>query len=125
MPSYSYKARNNAGKLIGGVLDAESPLQIAQTLQHRGQTPISIEPAKENDDLMEKLNYWQALRSIGTNDLILFCRQMHSLTKAGVPLIRSIISLADSHRNIAMKQTLKNVAQRLEAGQPLSQALSQ
>jgi MSHA biogenesis protein MshG len=50
---------------------------------------------------------------------------MHSLTKAGVPLIRSINSLADSCRNLALKQALVSITHRLESGQSLSQAMSQ
>jgi MSHA biogenesis protein MshG len=125
MTNYQYKARNTAGKLVIGTLEAESIQIVAQTLQNRGQIPITIEQIKNSQDLLEQLSYWQALRSIDANDLILFSRQMYSLTKAGVPITRAIISLADSNRNIAMKQALHNISQRLEAGQTLSQALAQ
>lgn len=125
MPNYAYRARNNAGKLIAGTLAAESAQNVAQTLSSRGLTPIGIEPVKDDADLLKQLSYWRAQRRININDLILFSRQMYSLTKAGVPLIRAIISLAESSRNIAMTQTLQGIARKLEAGQPLSQALSQ
>jgi MSHA biogenesis protein MshG len=125
MPTFTYKARNNAGKLINGKLDAESAQIAAQTLQNRGQTPITIQAFKESSDMMEKLAYWQAMQKININDLILFSRQMHSLIKAGVPMIRAINSLAESNRNIALKQTFLSISQKLEAGQPLSQAMSQ
>lgn len=125
MPHYAYKARNNAGKLIAATLEAESAQQVAQTLNNRGLIPIAIEPVKDNTDLLKQFAYWRALQSININDLILFSRQMHSLTKAGVPIIRAINSLADSCRNIAMRQALQNIARKLEAGQTLSQAMSQ
>jgi MSHA biogenesis protein MshG len=125
MPNYQYTARNSSGKLIMGTLEAESVQLVAQTLHNRGQIPLNIAIHKESEDILQQLAYWQALRSININDLILFSRQMYSLTKAGVPLIRSIHSLADSCRNIALAQALRNIAQRLEAGQSLSQAMSQ
>jgi MSHA biogenesis protein MshG len=50
---------------------------------------------------------------------------MYSLTKAGVPLIRAINSLADTSRNLALKQALIGIARKLESGQSLSQAMSQ
>ncbi len=125
MPNYAYKARSNTGKLIIGTLGAESAQHVAQTLNNRGQIPLTIEPAKNSADLLEQFSYWRALNRLSINDLILFSRQMYSLTKAGVPLIRAINSLADSNRNIAMKKALRNIAQKLEAGQPLSQAMSQ
>ncbi len=125
MPNYAYKARSKTGKLVSGILEAESAQRVAQTLNYRDQIPITIEPVKDSTDLLEQFSYWQALRQLNINDLILFSRQMFSLTKAGVPLIRAINSLADSNRNIAMKKALHNIAHKLEAGQSLSQAMSQ
>ena len=125
MPVYTYKARNNSGKLISGNLEAESPQLVAQTLHNRNQIPLSILPVKQSVDLFEQFKYLQALQSLDVSDLILFSRQMYSLTKAGVPLMRSINSLAETNRNIAMKKALQNIATKLEAGQSLSQAMSQ
>lgn len=125
MPNFNYKARNNTGKLINGTLEAESALLVAQILNNRGQTPIVIEVMKDNVDILQQLIYWNALRVLDVNDLILFSRQMYSLAKAGVPLIRAINSLADSNRNIAMRTALQNIAQKLESGLSLSQAMSQ
>lgn len=125
MPNYAYKARNKAGKLVTGQVEAESLQIVSHTLNIRGLIPLNIAIAPKNTDLLEQLNYWRALRRIDIGDLIMFSRQMHSLSKAGVPIIRSINSLAESHRNIAMKRALQNIARKLEAGQTLSQAMSQ
>jgi MSHA biogenesis protein MshG len=125
MPVYAYRARSNAGKLISGNLEAESPQQVAHILNNRNQIPLSIHPLKKSVDLFEQLRYLQALQSLNVSDLILFSRQMYSLTKAGVPLMRAINSLAETNRNIAMKKALQTIANKLEAGQLLSQAMSQ
>lgn len=125
MPVFAYKARDSSGKLISNKLESETPQKAAQTLINRGLTPISVESAAINSDLMQQLMYWRATQQLNINDLILFSRQMYSLTKAGVPLIRSINSLADSCRNIALKRALISMTHKLESGQPLSQAMSQ
>ncbi|PPD32792.1 MAG: MSHA biogenesis protein MshG [Methylomonas sp.] len=126
MASFSYKARNSAGKLVSNSLEAENSRQAAQTLLNRGLTPISIEASVEkNDDLLNTFVLWQAHRQLSINDLMLFSRQMYSLTKAGVPLIRAINSLADTSRNLALKQALIGTARKLESGQSLSQSMSQ
>lgn len=125
MPSFSYKARDNNGKLINGRLDAQSLQLAAQTLNYRGLIPISIQPEAKQTDLLEQLASWNALRELNINDLMLFSRQMYSLTKAGVPLSRAINSLAESSRNMALKKTLINIGRQLESGQSLSQAMSQ
>lgn len=126
MALFSYKARNSAGKLVINSLEAENSKQAAQTLLNRGLTPISIEVSnQQGDDLISSFLLWQAHRQLSINDLMLFSRQMYSLTKAGVPLIRAINSLADTSRNLALKQALIGIARKLESGQSLSQAMSQ
>jgi MSHA biogenesis protein MshG len=125
MALFSYKARNASGKLIVNTLEAESSRLVAQILLSRGLTPISIESSAQQSDLMQQVLQWNAERQLNINDLILFSRQMYSLTKAGVPLIRSINSLAGVSHNIALKQALLGVNRRLESGQPLSQAMAQ
>lgn len=125
MPTFSYKARDNNGKLTDGKLDAQSMQLAAQTLNNRGLIPINIQPADQQIDLLEQFTSWNALRDLNLNDLMLFSRQMYSLTKAGVPLSRAINSLAESARNLALKKALFNIGRQLESGQSLSQAMSQ
>ncbi len=126
MALFSYKARNSTGKLVINTLEAENSKQAAQTLLNRGLTPISIElSSQQGGDLVNSFLLWQAHRQLNINDLMLFSRKMYSLTKAGVPLIRAINSLADTSRNLALKQALIGIARKLESGQSLSQAMSQ
>jgi MSHA biogenesis protein MshG len=125
MANFAYKARNSQGKLINGQLDAESAQAVAQTLNSRGLIPLAIEPGAKDTDILQQFAHWRAKRSLNINDLILFSRQMYSLTKAGVPLTRAITSLADSSRNLALKQALLGLTRKLESGQTLSQAMSQ
>lgn len=125
MPDYRYKARQNDGTLITGHLEADSAHAAAQVLSNRGLIPVHIETAVVEQDLLEQFNAWQALRTLGINDLILFSRQMYGLTKAGVPLTRALASLAESCRNLAMKQALLDISQQLASGRSMSQAMSQ
>jgi len=125
MPNFAYKARNASGQLVNGTLEADSAHAVAQALNGRGLIPIQIGAAASNTDLLEQFAYWRALRQLNINDLIMFSRQMYSLTKAGVPLSRAINSLADSSRNIVMRRALFAISRQLEAGQGLSQAMAQ
>lgn len=125
MPVFSYKARNSGGKLVSSTLEAENSRLVAQILISRGMTPISIEANAQQNDITLQFLHWYAGRQLNINDLILFSRQMYSLTKAGVPLIRAINSLTDACHNIAMKQALQGISRRLESGQSLSQSMAQ
>jgi MSHA biogenesis protein MshG len=122
MPQFSYKARNELGKSIEGLVEAESQVLAAKMLASRGMIPVSIQKAVISTDVMEDFNQWQALKALGLTDLILFTRQMYSLSKAGVPVIRAIQSLKTSTRNKALASALGDITKSLESGLSLSQA---
>lgn len=121
---FRYSARDGAGKLIHGIIESDSAQLAAQILTSRGLTPIDITLAPQDEDFLRRFRYWRAERTLGLDDLILFSRQMYSLTKAGVPLLRAIPNLADTCRNLALQQALLDITRKLEAGQSLSQALA-
>ncbi len=125
MTNFAYKARDANGKLNSGNLEADTAHAVAQSLQRRGLTPVQIEIDQRSEDPMQQLSLWWALQKLEISDLILFSRQMYSLTKAGVPLTRAINSLAESSRNLALQSALYIINRKLESGQSLSQAMSQ
>ena len=125
MAYFKYKARSDAGKLVEGMIESEQPQTVAQIILSRGLTPVLIEETVVNADVLKQFNDWHALRKLNLSDLMLFSRQMYSLTKAGVPIIRSIHSLTESTRNPALANALKDIARELESGHTLSQAMGQ
>jgi len=124
MPQFSYKARNELGKTIEGLVEAGSQSSAAKVLASRGMTPVSIQSVVIDTDVMESFNQWQALNALSLTDLILFSRQMYSLSKAGVPVIRAIQSLKTSTRNKALVSALADTIKSLESGLSLSQAFA-
>jgi len=125
LASYKYKARDKGGNLIEATLEANSPKDIARMLISQEMTPVSITKFTPDVDLLEQFNKWQDLRSLKLDDLILFSRQMYSLTKAGVPIIRAIHSLVESTRNKALSSALSNIAVSLESGLTMGKAMEQ
>jgi MSHA biogenesis protein MshG len=123
--SYKYTARNSAGQLVSNVIDAENTQQAAKIINSRGMTPVSISASDSGSDLIEQFNQWRAFDTLNINDLMLFARQMYSLSKAGVPLVRALRSLSESSRNLALAGALRDVTKRLESGSTLSQAMNQ
>jgi len=123
MPTYTYKARNHSAKLMTGEMDGENSKAVAKLLISRELTPVSIEEKAVETDPMEQFNHWQSLRSLKLDDIMLFSRQMYSLNKAGVPIIRAIHSLINSTRNQALASALTDIVGSLEAGQSLSHAM--
>lgn len=124
MPIFQYKARVQGGELRQGKVDAPDAEAVADQLLSGGMTPIEISEAKEKSDPLESLRQrLQAFESVPFDDLILFARQMYSLTKAGVPILRALKGLATTSRTPAMGRVLGEVCDDLESGRNLSGAL--
>ena len=58
-------------------------------------------------------------------DVLLFSRQLHTLLRAGVPILQALAGLQESSPNERMKQTLQQVRQSLGSGIDLSMSLAQ
>ena len=57
---------------------------------------------------------------VGHIDLLLFSRQLHTLLKAGVPILRALNGLQESAINPAMKEVIQEIRESLEGGRELS-----
>ncbi len=123
MTVYQYQGRNERGQAISGQLDASSADSAANQLLSRGVTPVAIHEYHAPSGLMARFERWQKYRKVEPADLIMFCRQMYTVTKAGVPLVKGLRSLAASLRHLAFQETLNDIADRLETGMELSAAM--
>jgi MSHA biogenesis protein MshG len=120
VPTFRYNGRSARGEAVAGSLDADSPEALATHLFARGITPIDIAPVVESHDVVADL--WRRLGGgkPTITDLILFSRQMYSITKAGVPLLRGMQSIAASTTNVVMRETLTSVIESLQSGRDLT-----
>lgn len=142
MANFQYKGRDTSGGLVTGAVEANSADEVASDLVDRAITPIEIRQVKvaaknnkaANDRVASKkevittteaINTFLAGRRIDISELIIFARQMYSLTKAGLPLDRALTGLQASMKNRAFKKILKHIVVSLENGMNLSSALGQ
>jgi MSHA biogenesis protein MshG len=127
--NFSYTGRSSEGA-VSGVLDAATAGAAADVLMARGVTPLQIKQAgaSERAPAADKpafdLQQWM-LPKVSPVDLLLFSRQLHTLLKSGVPILRALAGLQESAPNQRMKQTLQQVRQSLGSGLDLSMALAQ
>ncbi|HZF16461.1 MAG TPA: type II secretion system F family protein [Steroidobacteraceae bacterium] len=120
MAVFAYKGRSSRGELVAGQLEGDTTDAIAQRLFNSGITPIDIAPASAIDSGASQL--W---RRFGggkprTADLILFSRQMYTITKSGLPLLRGLKGLAASTHNAILRESLEDIISSLESGRDLA-----
>ncbi len=104
MPYFAYKARDAGGKLIEGVLEGASSGGVADLLLGRGVTPVSIEETRARGQGNGNAALTLFKPRVQHVDILLFSRQIHTLLKAGVPIMRALNGLQESATNPAMKE---------------------
>ena len=124
MPLFAYKGRNARGSLIQGEIDAGTIDSVASQLFNIGVTPIDIMEKKAASSSDISFSNYINRKAPGLDDLILFSRQMFTLMKAGVPMIKSITGLIQSSRNFKIIEALKDIMTNLESGRDLSSSLA-
>jgi len=121
--NFAYKGRDSGGKLIEGVLEAASSGGVADMLLGRGITPVSIQETKAAKAAVAV--DWSLFKPrVQHIDILLFSRQLHTLLKSGVPIMRALSGLQESATNPAMKEVIRDVRESLEAGRELSVSLA-
>jgi MSHA biogenesis protein MshG len=122
MPSFSYKARNPRGELLSGRLEGGSSDAVADELMRSGLTPVEVKAMAAKTEAATLFGtYFE--EKVSELDLMLFARQMSSLLKAGVPILRSLASLAESSAHPAFQKLLGDLREGLSAGRELSTCL--
>ena len=125
MPYFAYKARNAGGELIEGGFEAATSGAVADVLLGQGVVPIEIRETRAAAKRSgSSINITLFKPKVGHIDLLLFSRQLHTLLKAGVPIMRALAGLQESAINPAMKSVIQDVRESLEGGRELSVALA-
>lgn len=126
MPAFAYKGRNDHGDLVEGVLESSDSAGVADQLVNNSITPIDIKlvAVSESDAAMKGLGKFFK-PTIKPADLVLFTRQLHTLLKAGVPILRALSGLRESTLNPALAEVIQSLQEGLENGRELSSAMRQ
>ena len=124
MPYFAYKARNARGELVKGVIEDRDPGAVADQLLNMGISPVDIEPTGA-PSAAGRASWSTRLfaEPVSLDDKLLFVRQMYTLLKSGVPLMRALVGLQESSRSSAMAAVMQDLRTSLDAGRDLSSSM--
>jgi MSHA biogenesis protein MshG len=125
MASFAYRGRSADGAAVNGRIEAANLDAAAEQLFGNRITPLEIKEAEDTPTGEINLRQIFASDRITEVERITFSRQMHNLTKAGLPLDRAIRGLEASLTNPAFKRVLREVISSLERGNTLAESLGQ
>jgi MSHA biogenesis protein MshG len=125
VPQFAYRGRNSRGDLVAGRLEAADSGAVADQLLSTGITPVQIDAAASAEPNGGVPRWWRVLTAaeVGDLDVMLFSRQMYTLLRSGVPILRALAGLQESVRNAALKDVIADLLVNLDAGRELSTAM--
>lgn len=125
MPVYEYRARNPAGRMVKGIVDADSSRAARLKLRRTGIYPIELH--EEADARAEKrdLDLLRVFRRINLQEIAVMVRQLSTLLSAGLPLVESLTAVIEQVPNPALKKIATQVRERVNEGSSLADAFAQ
>ena len=125
MPFFAYTGRDGRGQMVRGVLEGADSGAIAGQLFDGGVTPLEITPSAAprqggGTGFFARL----AAKPVAHHEVLLFCRQMYTLLKAGVPIMGALKGLQESADNPTFKRIVQELRESLDSGRDLSASLA-
>lgn len=122
----TYIARDENGNQVSGELpDITNKQFAAKKLKELKLYPISIKLSSAKKNVTSKLNIELTKQKVTAKDLLLFCRQMHTMIKAGIPITNGLTRLADTTSNTTLQKSLLQMSDDIASGQSMSVSLGQ
>ena len=121
MPLFAYQARDEAGRLVKGLLEAESKVALADRLRKMGYLVTRMEEGAATFTGFSNIRFG---RLVSQEQLLMTVVQLANLVEAGIALVSCLASITSQLGPGALREALEMVARDVEAGRPFSEALS-
>jgi type II secretory pathway component PulF len=134
MPKYIYKAKKGPEEIISGVIEAVSQEDAINRIVDLGAVPISVieEGAGPQRSLSLRVEerkrvslFKEIFGKINDRDINVFTRQLTSLVKANVPLLKSLFLISEQTENKMLESVISDLVERVRKGAMLSEAMSE
>ena len=123
MAIYKYLAKNGPVDTAVGRIEAQSEKEAIEKLSQKGLVPLKIEPDTGVPSSAAGEPAPVGSR-VGSRLITLFSRQLASLLKAGVPILRALSIISDQTEDRTLKQLLKDIRKEVEDGAAFSVVLA-
>ncbi|MFK7959440.1 MAG: type II secretion system F family protein [Phycisphaerales bacterium] len=138
MPTFAYEALDSAASPQKGTIEAASSEEAIQRLKAKGMFPTAVQEqkikggsaggssGKDTKKTKKKKGggFNLSIGKVGSKKLTTFTRQLSTLQDAGLPLLRSLQILESQQKPGKLKSILGGVAEDVEAGSTLSDAMN-
>lgn len=120
MPSYIYRAKKDATSAITGQISASNEQDALETIHQLGLIPVSIEESSTDGVLISDIREVK----IKTKELYLFSKQLGSMLKSGVPLLKALAVLSEQTDNAYLSRIFSEICFGVKSGRTFSSCLT-
>ncbi len=117
---FKYKAVTDSGQVIEGVQDAKDEKELLTMLKGSKYMPISISQTESSGGTV-KISF----SKVKKKDMAIFCRQFHTMLRAGVSVVKSLDILEKQTENRLLRKAITVVHEDVQKGMTLSEAFRQ
>lgn len=118
---WTYKARGRSGEPVTGEIEGETREQVSEVISEQGLIPTIV---KRRPDRISFAAILGSFGSANREKLIIFTKELKTLYRAGIPLLRALTIIERSGRQLGMTNELAGIRSDLQAGLTLSRALA-
>jgi general secretion pathway protein F len=126
MGAYNYRALDSSGKLIKGVIEADSERHARGQLRGRELKPVEV-IAAAGSNKQQAVSGWRGWFQprISQGDLAVLTRQLATLIQSNMPLDEAITAAAQQARRPKIKSLMLQVRARVVEGHTLAYAFGE
>jgi len=124
MPKFSYKAINESGNTITGVIEADSPELATNMIAGQGYIPTKVTRGEDAAKGAGLSSIKERFATIKTADVILLTKQFRTLLRAGIPILKLLQVLENQAENSAVKKFVISLSHDINGGASLYEAFS-
>lgn len=120
MPLFKYKIIDQLKNTKSGLVEANNEEAAVEALKERGYSVLSIFPEHEGI----KRFYIPFVDGVSMKDIVIFSRQFAVMISANVVVVQALRILVDQTENMKLKMIVSEIADEVDSGYRLSDALA-
>ncbi|MFC1666921.1 type II secretion system F family protein [Candidatus Omnitrophota bacterium] len=126
MAIYKYRAKKSSGEIVKGRIEARDEKEAIEKLSQMQCLPMHIEEELEAKQFSsDSLTRPGSRGRIRSHQITIFSRQLASLLKSGVPILKAISIISEQSESQNLKDILRDIYNAVKHGSAFSSSLSQ
>ncbi|MDP3964768.1 MAG: type II secretion system F family protein [bacterium] len=121
MAIFDYKAKDQDGSSINGVIEAPTENVAAELLEDRHYIILSLTQRKKATLFQGSIGF---LNRVPMREVVIFSRQLAVMISTAVPIVQALRILVKQTQTVAFKIIISEIADEVDGGAKLSSALS-